>query len=251
MNLRQRKCAVGLFCLRLCLLMLTVIVLAGCGKTRLASTDPIGGDGNYPPAGTKPYTVNGNTYYPMGSSADFSEEGMASWYGPDFHGKTTANGERYDMNAMTAAHKTLPFGTMVKVTSRIDGSSAVVRINDRGPFVPNRIIDVSRSAAVQLNMIAPGTIPVLLETVGSTPGVSRGGDISGRFYIQVGAFTSQENADKLVQGLKGRGHSARTYFAPGVGFWRVQVGPYSGLHAAEAAAVPMTTEFPDNFVVAE
>ncbi len=89
--------------------------------------------------------------------------GIASWYGPGFHGRTTANGERYDMYAMTAAHKTLKFGTKVKVTNNTNGKSVVVRINDRGPYVGKRVIDLSRSAANAIDMIGPGTADVTIE----------------------------------------------------------------------------------------
>jgi rare lipoprotein A len=92
--------------------------------------------------------------------------GTASWYGPGFHGRTTANGERYNMNAMTAAHKTLRFGTKVKVTNTTNGQSVVVRINDRGPFVGSRVIDLSRSAASAIDMIGPGTAKVTIEVLG-------------------------------------------------------------------------------------
>lgn len=92
--------------------------------------------------------------------------GVASWYGPGFHGRLTANGERYDMYGMTAAHKTLKFGTKVKVTNDRNGKSVTVRINDRGPFVGGRVIDLSRSAADAIDMVGPGTAPVTIEVVG-------------------------------------------------------------------------------------
>lgn len=91
--------------------------------------------------------------------------GVASWYGPGFHGRTTANGERYDMNAMTAAHKTLKFGTKVKVTNENNGKSVVVRINDRGPYIGARVIDLSKSAASAIDMIGPGTAEVSIEVL--------------------------------------------------------------------------------------
>ncbi len=91
--------------------------------------------------------------------------GVASWYGPGFHGRTTANGERYDMHALTAAHKTLTFGTKVKVTNQNNGKSVVVRINDRGPYIRGRVIDLSRSAAAAIDMIGPGTAEVSIEVM--------------------------------------------------------------------------------------
>ena len=96
------------------------------------------------------------------ASARELERGGASWYGPGFHGKRTANGERYDMNALTAAHKTLPFGTMVRVKSLVNGREVLVRITDRGPFIRNRVIDLSRAAAVELDMLNLGFKQVVL-----------------------------------------------------------------------------------------
>lgn len=94
-----------------------------------------------------------------------AQTGTASWYGPGFHGRTTANGERYDMNAMTAAHKSLKFGTKVKVTNNINGKAVVVRINDRGPYVGSRVIDLSKGAASAIDMIGPGTAKVTIEVL--------------------------------------------------------------------------------------
>ncbi len=102
---------------------------------------------------------------PQANAAETTLSGVASWYGPGFHGRTTANGERYNMNDMTAAHKSLKFGTMVKVTNATNGKSVVVRINDRGPYVGKRIIDLSKSAAQAIDMIGPGTASVTVEVL--------------------------------------------------------------------------------------
>ncbi len=96
-------------------------------------------------------------------TTDFVQEGVASYYADEFHGRTTSNGETFDMNQLTAAHQTLPFGTIVKVTNKQNGKSVTVRINDRGPFLKDRIIDLSRAAAEKLGMIGPGTAEVRLE----------------------------------------------------------------------------------------
>lgn len=114
----------------------------------------------------RPYVVRGKRYYPSVVSVGDQFTGTASWYGPKFHGKLTSNGERYNMWDMTAAHKTLPMNTIVRVTNRRNGESVVVRINDRGPFVDNRIIDLSKAAASKLNMIGTGTAPVKLQVLG-------------------------------------------------------------------------------------
>jgi rare lipoprotein A len=114
----------------------------------------------------RPYTIRGIKYYPTVVSVGDKYDGVSSWYGPNFHGKLTSNGERYNMYDMTAAHKTLPMNTIVKVTNRRNGLSTVVRINDRGPFVDDRIIDLSKAAAQKIDMIGTGTAPVVLEVLG-------------------------------------------------------------------------------------
>jgi rare lipoprotein A len=114
----------------------------------------------------RPYVVRGIRYHPTVVSVGDRFKGNASWYGPDFHGKLTSNGETYNMYDMTAAHKTLPMNTIVKVTNRRNGLSTVVRINDRGPFISTRIIDLSNSAAKKINMIGTGTAPVTIEVLG-------------------------------------------------------------------------------------
>mgnify|MGYP001155466675 CR=1 FL=1 len=128
------------------------------------------------------------------------QTGMASWYGAEFHGKKTSNKEIYNMYDMTAAHNTLPFGTYVMVTNLSNGKSAIVRINDRGPFVENRIIDLSYAAAKVLDMIDTGTAPVKIEVLEY--------DLSEKpdqkFSVQVGAFIFKENADALKNELESK-----------------------------------------------
>ena len=114
----------------------------------------------------RPYVVFGKKYYPHDVEVGEKFKGNASWYGPDFHGNLTSNGERYNMYDMTAAHKTLPMNTVVKVRNRRNGLTAVVRINDRGPFVATRIIDLSNSAARKIDMVGAGTAPVTIEVLG-------------------------------------------------------------------------------------
>lgn len=121
---------------------------------------------NYSDPKMKPYVVRGVKYYPTVVNVGDTFDGTASWYGPDFHGKLTSNGERYNMYGMTAAHKTLPMNTILRVTNLRNGRSAVVRVNDRGPFVSTRIIDLSKAAANKINMIGSGTAPVSLEVLG-------------------------------------------------------------------------------------
>lgn len=114
----------------------------------------------------RPYEVRGIRYYPTVVNVGDTFQGNASWYGPDFHGKLTSNGETYNMYDMTAAHKTLPMNTIVKVTNMRNGLTTVVRINDRGPFVSTRIIDLSNKAAHEIEMVGAGTAPVTIEVLG-------------------------------------------------------------------------------------
>lgn len=160
----------------------------------------------------------------ISSSGIYTEEGNASWYGAPFHGRKASNGEVYDMNKMTAAHRTLPFNSMVRVTNLNNGKSTVVRITDRGPFVDNRIIDLSRAAAQEIESIGPGVVPVRIEVLsGPDP-------FLGYFTVQVGAFKDKGNADRLKERL------SETYspvFIQQVSlddgdFYRVRVGRVSG-----------------------
>ncbi|HBG50423.1 MAG TPA: septal ring lytic transglycosylase RlpA family lipoprotein [Gammaproteobacteria bacterium] len=150
------------------------------------------------------YVVNGRRYVVLDSAKGFYERGIASWYGPDFHGKSASSGERYDMYAMTAAHKTLPLPSYVRVTNLENGRSAVVRVNDRGPFVGNRVIDLSFAAATRLGIVQQGTAPV--EVVAIEPAeagavIANAGPraVAGkpRFYLQTGAFSQRENAERM------------------------------------------------------
>ena len=129
----------------------------------------------------KPYKVRGQTYVPYTSAQGFEEIGVASWYGPGFHGKLTANGEKYNQRGVTAAHKLLPFGTMVRVTNLDNGMSVVVRVNDRGPFLHGRIIDLSEGAAKSINMVDSGTAKVHLEVAGGSSSLASrsGGGFGG------------------------------------------------------------------------
>lgn len=149
----------------------------------------------------RPYVVNGKKYYPTRVSVGDQFSGMASWYGKDFHGKQTSNGEIYNMYALTAAHKTLPMNTMVKVKNLLNNKTLVVRINDRGPFVKGRIIDLSSKAASMLGAKNRGTVPVRIEVIGFGGLVNKSGTILqtkkqqsvqsvsfGNFLVQIGAF---------------------------------------------------------------
>nr|WP_315003034.1 septal ring lytic transglycosylase RlpA family protein [uncultured Campylobacter sp.] len=182
---------------------LFALILAGCSfRSAPPSRSSAGGAGKIgknSPATMRPYKINGKTYYPEQVSVGDTQIGIASWYGPNFHGKYTSNGEIYDMNGMTAAHKTYPMNTMVKVTNRDTGATATVRINDRGPFVDGRIIDLSKTAANLVGVFAKGTAPVKLEVVGFyghtiAKGSPKATIVGGNFMVQIGAFRNRSGA---------------------------------------------------------
>lgn len=237
----------GLPALVLTWLALCALLLAGCAPISLSGGKARGGGGS-----GKPYTVRGKTYRPYTTANGFTEVGTASWYGPGFHGKKTANGERYNQNAMTAAHKLLPFNTDIRVTNLDNGRTTVVRINDRGPFVANRVIDLSRRAAEQIGMIGSGTARVRLEAVGNKkPVLTPDGDMLGRFYVQIGAFGVPANADKLLRTVRKQGLAGRILRSSTSTLRYVQVGPYPSIDRAETVLSQLRAAFPGLFVVAE
>ena len=183
------------------------------------------------PATMRPYTVFGKTYYPTVVQVGQKYTGIASWYGPTFHGKKTSNGEIFDTNAFTAAHKTLPMNTIVHVRNRENGRSTTVRINDRGPFVGDRIIDLSNAAAKKIDMLKKGTASVEVTVLAFdnhlylakekreiTQAMMKGlakepkSYVGGNFMLQIGAFSQKAGAislankhpkSKVQQGLDG------------------------------------------------
>jgi len=161
----------------------------------------------------RPYIVNGERYYPIPDAEGFVQTGIASWYGKKFHGRFTANGEVFDMYKKSAAHKTLPLGTYVKVIKLSDKTETIVRVNDRGPFVKGRIIDLSYAAAKEIGLVGPGVANVkvialgrqvakLESPVGLKPVVEIRDLNQGEFTIQVGAFKDRKNALTLADRLK-------------------------------------------------
>ena len=161
--------------------------------------------------------------------AGYTEEGNASWYGEPFNGRRASNGEIYDMYKLTAAHKTLPFDTVVRVTNLNNGKSASVRITDRGPFVENRIIDLSLAAAREIDSIGAGVVPVRLEIVSGSVDPT-----SGYFTVQVGAFRDRTNAERLRDRLNASYSPIfiQQYDSPDGVYYRVRVGKVSGEDAA-------------------
>jgi len=186
------------------------------------------------------YEVYGRRYHVMTTSDGYHERGVASWYGKQFHGGDTSNGERYDMYALSAAHKTLPLPSYVQVTNLSNGKSVVVRVNDRGPFVSNRLIDLSYSAAAKLDMVREGTTLVDVRALRGVddPPVTAGTD---ELFVQAGAFAEEANAQRLLARLRAAGI--------GVAFIRRDDNSGRPLYRVRVGPVPSVAEF--DRVVAE
>ena len=241
---------------RFAVIMFLFAVL-GCAGRMPSPQPPPPGEPGYP----KPYKVLGKWYQPLPHSEGFRQNGVASWYGREFHGKKTSNGEFYDMHAMTAAHKTLPLGTYVRVHNLENNRSTVVRINDRGPFVHGRIIDLSYAAADDIGIVDSGTARVEVVALGKA--VSAGGtapayraeDYShGNFTFQVGAFLNRDNAERQMRQLEQRYKNAHiiVYDRGDQIFYRVRVGRFSTLEeAVQHEEILIRDGFPDPMLVAE
>lgn len=287
---------------RYCIILAALLLLfsAGCAKKRIYSTPPVSRhkvqkqdspEVVKPVLKTDPYTVHGRTYIPHLSSKGYKAEGLASWYGDDFHGKTTANGETYNMYAMTAAHRTLPMGSMLEVTDRHSGRKVIVRVNDRGPFAdPDlRIIDLSYSAASKLGIVNKGLTPVELraiddvnvepvssedivastaapakdiiveQTVQAEPEVeeiliSETATMQDTYYVQVGSFTEYDRATAILEDLRSRGYEESRMvevIVNGQKYMRVQAGQFSSIPTAEDAISSLSPDYGEVFIVTQ
>jgi len=238
---------------------LVVLLLAGCASKPPAPPTSVPGFRTQ-----RPYQISGVWYYPLPSAEGYDEEGLASWYGLEFHGKPTSCGEPYDMYAMTAAHKTLPLGTYVKVTNQRNGRSVILRINDRGPFVSGRIIDLSSRAAQELGSATPGLAPVRVEAVQVAAEQQIAGSTYwkvdplpsfryGLFAVQIGSFRDQNNANRLKEKMQ-KGYTTIQIlpFSDLDGYrYRVQVGAYRDIFLAQEEMRRLRSNgFADAFVVA-
>jgi len=214
------------------------LLLPGCGHSRQVHVDvpPPPPAPETPEAGSRPEgaakhdRLSGTSEaesadlaepaIPAGAKPLATETGQASWYGPPYHNRRGSNGEVYNMHAMTAAHRTLPLGTIVRVTNLKTGHTALVRITDRGPFIPGRIIDLSLSAARKLDVYSPGIAQVKVEVM-QTPAPLETG---GKWAVQIGSFPHEEAAAKLADHLKQRYRTAKVVkFSSPVGDWWVRV----------------------------
>ncbi|RZU37039.1 rare lipoprotein A [Fluviicoccus keumensis] len=191
---------------------------------------------------TSPYTVLGETYHVMASAQNFRQSGRASWYGKKFHGQRTSSGERYDMYSMTAAHKNLPIPCYVRVTNKDNGKSVIVKVNDRGPFHSDRIMDVSFAAAAKLGMLDNGTANVSIETINPAKVLKEQTIIAKaekpaemKFFVQAGAFGNRDNATALqarLLELASLPVNIQTSDDP-MPVHRVQIGPFDDEATAE------------------
>lgn len=265
-------------------LILMVMALGGGGLSACASARadaPLGGAIRRPvvndPApivrGTmRPYQIRGRWYHPA-EQPNYQETGLASWYGDAFHGRPTATGEIFDMNAMTAAHKTLPLPGLVEVTNLANGRTVILRVNDRGPFVDGRIIDLSRGAASELGLLNQGVGEVRVRYLGPAP---RGGGTGaeprayaearpqiqppqppqsspasrqGDFWVQAGAFADERGAHRTARRL-GESATVQPVESDGRRLYRVVVGPWPDADAAEQARLAVAARgFPDALLI--
>jgi rare lipoprotein A len=224
------------------------LIFSGCSSKydgpyhRDTPTSP---SGKKSPATQRPYTIKGQRYVPLASAHGYAEKGLASWYGRKFHGRKTSNGETYNMYAMTAAHKTLPMNTWVRVENLDNGRAIKLRINDRGPFVRSRIIDLSYAGAKKLGVIGPGTARVRVTALGRATSYAKADKSKpvafkpvdywkGNFTVQVGAFKVRGNAEKYRLKL------SKTYINAHIvpykdhrgRFYRVRIGQFRRLEDA-------------------
>jgi len=210
----------------------------------------------------KPYVIRGIKYYPTVVSVGDEFSGIASWYGPDFHGKLTSNGETYNMHDMTAAHKTLPMNTIVRVTNKANGMMTVVRINDRGPFIATRIIDLSNAAAHKIEMVKKGTALVTIEILGfevkGKKTISKTKDLqkapqetqAAAYAIQIGSFSSFDGALRTQEehdGLDGYKTVIKDIEIDGSRVFKVWLSGFKS--ETEARDYKSTSIFKNSFIV--
>jgi rare lipoprotein A len=218
--------------------IISLMVLSACSTTRSGGNvaGPSVGDGRYKSANLRPYTVRGKTYRPEIPSPGWSETGLASWYAYESPSATTANGEHFDTDQLAAAHKTLPLPSIAEVTNLDTGRKIRVRVNDRGPFVDGRVIDLSREAAKALGTYNSGTARVRVTFLGPADpagaataygGPARVPDNTQSYIVQIGAFSRRDNAEAALDRLDNANLRERN------GLYVVYLGPFSGAARAE------------------
>ena len=230
-------------------LLTLVVVLAGCGHKPMVVSVPPAPSVSSPEQQPSEGSIEGKPSEAPIVSEDISsdakplliETGIASWYGTPYHNRRGSNGEIYDMHAMTAAHRTLPLGSIVRVTCIENGESAVVRITDRGPFIEGRIIDLSQAAAQKIGLVRKGTAPVRIEVLKSPQPI----EVGGRWAVQIGGFESEDTARDMAGHLTRRYHTAKvlTFPSPAGDWWvRVRVKDDQRERAEEVLHAEKTSE---------
>lgn len=235
-----------------------LLALAGCGSLNpypehVYSTPPSKDrTGGLDPK-TKPYTVLGKTYYPLKSASGYDEIGLASWYGSDFHGKKTANGQTYNMYGVSAAHKTLPLGSRVRVTNLENNRSVILTINDRGPFVNERILDLSYGAARKLGTVDSGVVKVRVTSLTAEVVPTRLAEPRDKLYhVRVGAFAVRENALHVHRQLLSagyRGANITVVDRDGQILHIVQAGSFQSRGQAERVMEALKGDFPTCYII--
>ena len=202
----------------------------------------------------KNYTVLGKSYQVMDSGAGYAEKGIASWYGAKFHGHLTSNGETYDMYSMSAAHKTLPLPSYVKVTNLKNDKTVIVRVNDRGPFHADRVIDLSYAAAHRLDMLKTGTANVSLEVIYiANPESSALAELKGTelHYIQVVASSNKERLGHLANSLEQK-YQVKSRIQSVNNLYRLQLGPIGQQQLADKLTEKLKQEgYPQSYLLTE
>jgi rare lipoprotein A len=200
------------------------------------------------------YRSNGRTYYPVPNKEGYEERGIASWYGPSFHGRKTSYGDIFDMHKISAAHKLLPMYAQVTVTNLENGRGITLTVNDRGPFVAGRVVDLSYGAAKHLGMVNTGLARVLISSDEPVLG-QKDNDIMGAFFVHIGSFEAKEAAMYLTEDmrcLKYKRSIIKVIRADRDGeiCWRVELGPYKSVSDANRARSKVVKDYPSAFVVA-
>jgi rare lipoprotein A len=210
------------------LLLLSLALLTGCGgekkkaaKVKVPPPPTIQPEREKPSGGKKPSAAIGGYDFPANAKPLWVETGLASWYGPPYHNRRGANGEIFDTNQLTAAHRTLPLNSVARITNVKTGNSAIVRITDRGPFIEGRVLDLSLAAAKAVDVWRPGVATVKIEVMQAPSPI----EVGGRWCVQIGAFTHKDEATKLKEKLMRRYKTAQVLqFTGPTGDW-VRIRP--------------------------
>jgi rare lipoprotein A len=203
----------------------------------------------------KSYQAYGKACQPLVTAQGYEERGIASWYGPSFHGRHTSCGEVFDMYKPSAAHKLLPMHTKISVTNLENGKSLILTVNDRGPFIPGRVLDLSYAAAKKLAIVDKGLARILIRTSGPVEG-QNASDLKGEFFVHVGSFEVETDAVSLLKDMKSLRYRASILKVvradrDGEIRWRVEVGPYRSMSDAEKAQSKVVMDYPSAFIVAK